>query len=242
MRFTTSIKMRAKIFALAMLAALLLPSISAADDSKPYFLVATPELPDPVFEESVILMLPHSEVPSESGEGVLVVGLIINKPSTVPVSELFPKTGDLKGAAVSAFFGGPVEPREPSIVTRTAVGSDKSSSKLLDDLYLVTDPDAVADLLKRASASGPDLRLIMGRAQWSDTQLHAEIAEGSWYTIPANVGDVFSSDPKQIWKQLEQHGQLLEVDAPEPDSVFTLLKCAWPIETQVPRGGSPAAR
>ncbi len=222
--------------ALTLLALLLAPKIALAE-GKPYFLVATPDLPDPVFEESVILMLPQAE---GTGEEQLVVGLIVNKPTSVQVKQIFPKSGDLKGKAVSAFFGGPVEPSDPSILVRGPDGANaKGSTRLLDDLYLITDPDAVADLLKKGDASG-ELRLIMGRSQWSDDQLHAEIAEGSWYKAPATVDDVFTADPIGVWRDLVKHSQLLEVDGPASPAAFELLRCAWPV--QVPRGGSPAAR
>jgi putative transcriptional regulator len=200
-------------------------------DDKPYFLVATTDLSDPIFERSVILMLPPGTPPE------LVVGLIVNKPTEVAVKKLYPKAASLKGVADDAFLGGPVEPESPSIVMR-GTGAPSNVAHLIDDLYLVTDADLVSGLLENPKP-GDTMRLIMGRAQWTRDQLHAEIQEGSWYTVPANVDMVFSEDPDKIWKTLVDRAQLLEVEGPEPPDDFTLLKCSF---DQVPRGGSPAAR
>lgn len=217
----------------AMLAALViaLAAASALADNKPYFLVATPDLADPIFERSVVLMLPPG-VPPE-----LVVGLIVNKPTEVTVKKLYPKAASLKGVADDAFLGGPVEPASPSIVMR-GTGAPSNVAHLIDDLYLVTDADLVSGLLENPKP-GDAMRLIMGRAQWTRDQLHAEIQEGSWYIVPANVDMVFSEDPDKMWKTLVDRAQLLEVEGPELPDDFTLLRCSF---DQVPRGGSPAAR
>jgi len=206
-------------------------SAAALADEKPYFLVATPDLSDPVFGHSVVLMLPPAQPPE------LVVGLIVNKPTDVEVKRLFPKAGTLKGVADDAFLGGPVEPAVASIVMR-GNGAPSNVAHLLDDLYLVTDAELVNGLLQNPKP-GDDMRLIMGRAQWTRDQLRAEIAEGSWYTVPANVDSVFSSDPTKVWKAMVDRAQLLEVDGPPLPGDFTLLRSSF---DQVPRGGNPAAR
>jgi putative transcriptional regulator len=230
--------LRRFVFRRAMLAVLVivlaLPALAVAaatEDGKPYFLVATPDLSDPVFERSVVLMLPPGQPPE------LVVGLIVNKPTDVEVKRLFPKAAALKGVADDAFLGGPVEPASASIVMR-GNGAPSNVAHLLDDLYLVTDADLVGGLLENPKP-GDNMRVIMGRAQWTNDQLHAEIQEGSWYTVPANVDMVFSEDPTKVWKAMVDRAQLLEVEGPRLPDDFTLLRCSF---DQVPRGGSPAAR
>jgi putative transcriptional regulator len=215
----------------ALVTALAFPTAASADSNKPYFLVATPDLSDPVFEQSVVLMLPPGEPPE------LVVGLIVNKPTDVEVKRLFPKAAALKGVADDAFLGGPVEPATASIVMR-GNGAPSNVAHLLDDLYLVTDANLVNGLLENPKP-GDDMRLIMGRAQWTRDQLRAEIQEGSWYTVPANVDSVFSTNPTTVWKAMVARAQLLEVEGPQLPGDFTLLWCSF---DQVPRGGSPAAR
>lgn len=170
----------------------------------PDFLVATVNLADPVFQRSVILMLPGAQ-------GPLVAGLIINKPTNIPLEKLFPGVAALKNNASTAYLGGPVNFTEPSLILRASQPAGKAI-RLFDDVYVSTDPDSIGEILKN-SASAKDLRLFLGRAQWTRDQLHGEILAGAWDVMPASADFVFSSDPKRIWRVLNQRAQLHEVEA-----------------------------
>jgi putative transcriptional regulator len=178
--------------------------IAAAQSQKPFFLVATRTLMDPIFAESVVLMLPPKEPP-------LVSGVIINKPTTVPVRRVFPQAPQAADLSGTAFYGGPVNLDEPCLTLRSAQPPDKSAN-LIDDLDLIADADTIGNFLKDPRGV-KDLRLYIGRAQWSRPQLRAEIYEGSWYIMPADVGLVFSSDPKHLWSVLVERGDLLKAGA-----------------------------
>ena len=60
------------------------PNKGSAED-KTLFLIARPELVDPFFKESVVLMFPSSVVAVKG----LVVGLIVNRPASIALSEIF---------------------------------------------------------------------------------------------------------------------------------------------------------
>src|SRR5262249_21687093 len=60
---------------------------SKPDEDKTVFLVAKPDLKDPFFKESVVLMLPSSLVQG----GGLVVGVIVNRPAKIALSTIFPE-------------------------------------------------------------------------------------------------------------------------------------------------------
>jgi putative transcriptional regulator len=199
-------------------------------ETKPFFLVATRALVDPLFEQSVILMLPPQEPP-------LVAGLIINKRTAIAVRELFPHAPALKNRDDTAFFGGPVDLSEPSVVMRSAQTSS-NATRLFEDIYVSTEPSAVAGLLDDPHPA-KDLRLILGRAQWTSDQLHAEMMEGSWYMVPATADGVFSS-PESIWQTLVRRAQLQEVGGPcaAPPGGFTLLRSSYDSSDFI-RGGSP---
>ena len=78
----------------------------------PSLLVSTPDLDDPVFAQSVILLLPGGEPP-------LMAGVIINQPTTIPISALLPDAPERLGD-VTAYFGGPVEMNAPVVLARAA--------------------------------------------------------------------------------------------------------------------------
>src|SRR5579883_1439336 len=73
---------------------------AASKKETPLYLVARPALRDPYFQQSVVLMLPATGSP-------LVVGIIINKPTRVPLVRLFPQIPSLKTKNQRAYFGGP---------------------------------------------------------------------------------------------------------------------------------------
>jgi putative transcriptional regulator len=152
-----------------------------------------------------------------------VVGFIINKPTAVSVHQLFPSAPALGDSAKTAFFGGPVEPGVPALLMRTADAPAKALHAFAD-IYVSANPDSIGTILKESSRP-KSLRVILGRAQWSQGQLHREIMEGSWYVMPAKADVVFSSDPDRVWKTLVQHAQMIEVRATDVDQ-FTLLHCA----------------
>lgn len=184
---------------------------------KPFFLVATRTLMDPIFSESVVLMVPPKEPP-------LVSGVIINKPTTMPVRRVFPQAPQAADLSGTAFYGGPVDLDEPCLTFRSAQLPSKSA-RLLDDLDLIADADTIGNFLKDPGGV-KELRLYMGRAQWSVDQLHAEIYEGSWYIMPADVGLVFSSNPKHLWSQLVERGDLLKAHAASMQR-FSMSRISW---------------
>jgi putative transcriptional regulator len=183
------------------------------------FLVATPDLGDPMFQHSVIMMLPMTEPP-------LVAGLIVNKPTVIPVKRMFPNSAALKSGDEIAYLGGPVNLNEPTLVRRSsAPGAD--AVHVFDDVYASTNPDAIAQLLK-SSAPGGDVRVFLGRSQWSTDQLQAETFEGSWYVAPADEAVVFSTDPKDVWKKLVSEAKLQEVEyrCTQAPGVFAPIGCS----------------
>ncbi|HEX9179069.1 MAG TPA: YqgE/AlgH family protein, partial [Burkholderiales bacterium] len=61
------------------------------------FLVAKPQLNDPNFRESVVLVTQHA--------GGSPVGVIINRPTRLSLAEVFPENEKLKGLPDALFFG-----------------------------------------------------------------------------------------------------------------------------------------
>jgi putative transcriptional regulator len=174
-----------------------------ADDAKPYFLVANPEMGDPVFRRSVIMIVPMIQAP-------LVAGVIINEPTGTSAHEVFPHFPALKDDPSSAYFCGPVDNGQPTIALRTSHPPAKATH-VFDDVYVSTDADTIAQILKDHTGAAT-LRIFLGRAQWLDEQLHAEIMDGAWYQVPANADQVFSPDPTHLWRKLVERSQLQEAN------------------------------
>jgi putative transcriptional regulator len=187
-----------------------------------YFLVAQPDLPDPLFQQSVILMLPPTGTP-------LVVGVIVNKPTTMKLGELFPHISALKNRTDKAYFGGPVDVSTPMVAFHAGHASSQCTA-LFKDVYITMESDEIMSLL-RGDHTAKDMRVYLGRAQWTKDQLHDEMLENSWYTVPSDPGMVFSADPAKIWDTLVQQAQLIKTFASRrrvPQPLPELLPIAWP--------------
>jgi len=201
------IKLRRRVAALAVFAALT-ASLTAVRDARstdlttPSFLVATRDLQDPLFQRSVILMVPSTEPP-------LLAGLIINYPAKERVRDLFPQARNLKGVQETLYLGGPVETDQASVIFRapSAIGS---AARVFDETYVATGHDAIAAVLNDPRIS--DLRVILGKAQWLRDQLYNEVMAGAWYVVPAKSDLVFS-DPKDLWSMLVKGGDMEEAQA-----------------------------
>jgi putative transcriptional regulator len=184
---------------------------AAAQGAEPTmtFLVARPEMPDPMFAQTVILMLPRE---TAGRDFPLVVGLIVNKPiREVTLHKLFPSSSALKQRSDPAFFGGPVDVETPAIVFRANKPIDKAVH-LAGDIYVNLDSDQAAALAQNPKQV-QDFRLILGRSQWSPDQLHSEMMEGAWYTVNAAADIVFSDKPATLWNTLAARARLIPASA-----------------------------
>jgi len=197
--------------ALALCLVLLLSAIAAraAQDkpakpdigAKTVFLVARPVIGDPVFHESVVLLFPSS---AWADDGV-VVGLILNRPARVALSEIFPDDKALKDQFADVYFGGPVDPHVPGAVFRSSKPPEHSSL-LFGDVYVTFDSDFIEKLLEKPQDT-PDLHLFLGRAQWAPLQLEWEMDGGAWYSVHAETTLIFSTNSRFLWRNLFQQQQ-----------------------------------
>ena len=185
----------------------------ASDDLTGRLLVATPLLSDPNFRRTVVLVVEH-----EPEQGTL--GVVLNRPTQVPVDQVLEPWTDLATSPSVVFSGGPVATNS-ALALALVPGTDEpvgwhplDGSPAVARLGLV-DLDAPPGLLAPAVAS---LRVYAGYAGWSAGQLEAEISEGAWYVLPAEQGDAFCAEPERLWPAvLRRQGGELAYVATYPD-------------------------
>ena len=163
---------------------------SRDDPGKGMFLIASPKLQDPNFAKSVVLLIDYGQ----NG----AIGLVINRPTDVRLSRVFPDIDDLHDRTETLFIGGPVEIDSVFILIRSD-SQTLNSLPLLKNLYLSGDTSALGQVLddKRQEA-----RVYAGYAGWAPEQLDAEIARGDWSVVPADAQTVFDAVPGEIWEKL----------------------------------------
>lgn len=180
-------------------------------------LVATPSLSDPNFRRTVILLVEH-----EAEEGTL--GVVLNRPSEVPVGNVLPPWADLANQPQVVFHGGPValdsalclaSLRDDQRAEEEPLGwRSLEGSPAMDRLGLV-DLDAPPEILAAELAA---LRVFAGYAGWGKGQLESEIREGAWYLLPPEPGDPFAVEPEYLWREvLRRQGGDLALVATFPD-------------------------
>ncbi len=157
-----------------------------------------PQVVDPYFQRSVVLLVHHDE------EGSL--GLILNRPTEIRLSEI------LEGMKIDwqgdpskvAHFGGPVQPQLGSILFRSLPPGSDSSETTTEVLPGVSMTQHVGDLSRLATEPPTGFRLFLGYAGWGSSQLLAEILRNDWLTAPVQPELLFSSDDSTVWEQALQ--------------------------------------
>jgi len=149
-----------------------------------------PQLVDPNFARSVVLMAAHGDDHS--------FGLVVNRPTQIPIAQVLEPMGITWGGAADArvWWGGPVMPRSGWVLHS---GSPHASTamQLGEGVYLSTSPEEL-----RALAGDPPsaLRFLMGYSGWGAGQLEGELAQGSWLTADASSDLVFEAAPEEAWE------------------------------------------
>lgn len=168
-------------------------------------LVATPLLEHPTFRRTVILLLDHNE------DGAL--GVVVNRPSDVPVEAVLPLWGGYVTRPDSLYTGGPVSPESALCLAHLPGDSrEPEGVRRIFGALAIVDLDGAPAGLKGA-VSG--LRVFAGYSGWAGGQLEGEIAEGSWFVVDSEAGDAFTDHPDDLWVRVlrRQSGRLAFVAA-----------------------------
>lgn len=168
-----------------------------------HLLCAVPQLQDPNFKRSVVLMLEHA------AEGAL--GLVLNNPLPNTVIEVSDGLGLnwVGDRSERVRLGGPVEPMRGWILHNVPEW-DRRAAQIVPGVLLTTSLDPVD---KEIGIGGPgqDFLFLLGYAGWGASQLEGEIAAGSWVAVPVadeeesdqllGVGPrwLFETEPEHMW-------------------------------------------
>jgi putative transcriptional regulator len=179
----------------ALCASLLLFAMSwpaSTDNAKPLttiLLVAQAELRDPNFKDSIVLVM--------NNIGPAPAGVIINRPTSIAVSRLFPDLERLAQLDDKVYFGGPVEIANVSFLVR-ADAAPEHATEVLYGVYISTNQELLRKLLGRDKPMD-GLRIFIGYSGWAPGQLEAEIARGDWTLAPAEPNAIFDGKSERPW-------------------------------------------
>ncbi len=157
----------------------------------PGLLLAMPQLPDPNFSRSVVLMIEHDTWGSW--------GLVVNRPAETLVSEVLEQLDVHWNGPIEAvvWHGGPVEPQRGCVLHQPVDPPlEEEALEVASGIQLSTLPDQLSALATRPPRG---IRFLLGYAGWGPIQLETEMAEGSWLLAPATPSLVFGA-PGRMWE------------------------------------------
>jgi putative transcriptional regulator len=169
---------------------LTMDSDSPPDSLKGQLLLSSARLDAADFRQTVILVGEHNR------DGAL--GVVLNRPLGLTVSEGFPALAPLVGGPAVVFRGGPVQPESPVLLAEFA-RREKADLPVFGRVgFLIGDvPEDIGPEIERA-------RIFAGYAGWGAGQLEEELEGGAWIVESARADDVFTEDAGRLWARILQ--------------------------------------
>ena len=162
----------------------------ANESLAPVLLVSMPQMLDPNFSKTVVLLAeygPHG-----------AFGLVLNRRMDDPAMAIVTPDEPLDiHPGMYLFTGGPVEPTRAWILTANK-DLDAEALEVIDGVFLSASPTLVRHTLE--SAPDPATRMVVGYAGWGAGQLDVELAQGSWLMAPVQADLIFETSTDAMWE------------------------------------------
>ena len=175
-----------------------LPSRNPKDLAAGKLLVASRDLGDPNFAQTVILLV--------QCDAKGVVGLTLNRRTTVPLSQALEQLKAAKDRSDPVYLGGPVEIPDVFALLGSTVKVE-GAQQIFEGLYFISS----RTVFEKTISGRPDpdvFHVYMGYAGWDYVQLRREVELGAWFIFPADAGTVFESDPDSMWRDMIKKTEL----------------------------------
>ncbi len=156
------------------------------------FLISTPKMPDPRFEEQVVYICAHSH------EGSM--GVVINSPNLMfTMGEVLQGAGlpIPSGELPPVYIGGPVE-LESAFILYSSDYHTEFELAVSSTVSLSRETKVLEDIAK---LKGPEKYLfLLGYAGWGPGQLEQELVDDGWLTVPGEDHIIFDVPDEDKWR------------------------------------------
>ena len=166
----------------------------ALSPSKGALLVATTNLDQSSFRQTVILLTHYSE------RGA--TGIAINRSAKISLKEAFPNHKEFNDVTENLFLGGPVRTDAVFVLMQTQ-RPHAGMRKIANNIYFTVGIDAISHGLDNMDTD-EYARAYMGYTGWAPGQLSAEIARGDWLVVKSDPSIIFQNDHEKMWQKLYQ--------------------------------------
>ena len=159
----------------------------------PSLIIAMPQLLDPNFHRSVVLLVEKNE------EGAF--GLVINRDGDSRLVDLCENLDTQWGGPEDAVasYGGPVGSDQGFVLHGDASSLTGLHSRgILPGIHIASDMETFRAVCARPPR---DLRILLGYSGWGPGQLENEIVSGAWLTTTASPDLVFRTPVEEMWER-----------------------------------------
>lgn len=166
------------------------PNQAASTVKKGVFLLSSEKIRDTNFSQSVIYVTEH-------GEGG-TFGVIVNKPTYIPVNDAMPENQQVAEPDAKIFFGGPTHAQHLFVLTKAHEGERLHA--VTENVYFGAGDQIVIKL--NSDEHKTETRTFLGFSSWTPGQLEEEVKAGQWIVVPGDEKALFEKDAKTMWKKL----------------------------------------
>ena len=164
--------------------------------NQPLILVATPQLRGEPYAGSVLIVTPV-------GVGQHI-GLIINRPTPMRLSQMFPDHEPSRKVTEPVFLGGPENLEMLFVLVQRQRNEDANAIALTPDLFLEMERKNVDHVIENEHERA---RFFAGVVVWAPGELQAEIANDFWYVLDADAALVMRKSTAGLWRELVKRGE-----------------------------------
>ncbi|MBP1687314.1 MAG: hypothetical protein H6Q33_3457 [Deltaproteobacteria bacterium] len=162
------------------------------DSLAPTLLLAMPQMQDPNFARSVVLLCRHED------DGAM--GLIVNRRTDTRVTSiavLDPPPARDNGLEV--WIGGPVDPQRAWLLLGYDPGT-RGSFEVGHGLYLSASAGTLRQVIESEGGETAAQRFLLGYAGWGGGQLESELAASAWLTADVSKSLIFETPADEMWQ------------------------------------------
>lgn len=161
------------------------PTSDKLRDLRGRLLIASPGMEDPLFAQSVVLVLEQADDN--------IVGVMLNRPLPETVADFWREVSEIPASNEQpVYVGGPED--GPAVALHTDVSL--ADATVVEGVYLSIDKEQ----LESIAHQDPDsLRFLLGVTGWDAQQLEEEYGNGDWLVMPASLELIFAP-PEEQWR------------------------------------------
>jgi putative transcriptional regulator len=175
------------------------PASALGADSAAVVLVATPQLQDPIYGETILIAKPVN--------GGRHLGFILNRPTKVSLADIFPGHEPSSKIREPIFVGGPFDLDTIFALVAGHASPGDDSIELAPDLYLAVAEKTINRLIETASDHA---RFFAGAVVWRAGELDEELKRGAWYVLDVEPELMLRKETKGLWQELVQRAKVRE--------------------------------